>query len=154
MKILTAIEKSTGTIVRLNAATGSAGPLSVITTSLAEPINVVDVSIDARGIREPLILLNFTSTINLLRGISVTLNFQISRTKDDGAPVSVGSTYTFSTLVDILQSEAFGFQFFDSDLAPGVYTYSIQVSTNSVIDITPGLTVTNATLSALAIDDN
>jgi hypothetical protein len=30
----------------------------------------------------------------------------------------------------------------------------VRLSTNSIIDITPGLTVNNATLSALAVDNN
>ena len=138
--------------VALNASTGGAGPLPIITTLLAEPINVVNVSIDAENFNNPVILLNFSSLINLPLGISVTLNFEITRSRNGGAPVNVGSTYTFSTLVNILESEAFGFQFFDSTLAPGFYTYTVRLSTNSIIDITPGLTINNATLSALAVD--
>jgi hypothetical protein len=34
---------------------------------------------------------------------------------------------------------------------PGTYTYTVQLSTNSIIDITPGVTTNNATLSALAV---
>lgn len=139
---------------QLNASTGGAGPLPIITTLLANPINVVDVTIDTNGMREPSALLNFTSIISLPVGISVTLNFEITRSFNGGAPVNVGSTYTFSTLVTILEAEAFGFQFFDNNLGAGLYTYSVQLSTNSIIDITPGLTVNNATLSALAVDNN
>lgn len=141
-------------VVQLNASTGGAGPLPLITTLLANPINVVDVTIDARGMNQPVVLLTFTSIISLPLGISVTLNFEITRSTNGGAPVNVGSTYTFSTLANILEAETFAFQFFDSNLAPGVYTYSVQLSTNSVIDITPGLTVNNATLSALAVDND
>ena len=141
-------------IVQLNASTGGAGPLPIITTVLARPINVVDVSINTNGMREPAVLLNFTSIISLPVGISVTINFEVTRSRNGGAPVNVGSTYTFSTLVDILEAEAFSFQLFDNNLAPGLYTYSVQLSTNSCIDITPGLTVNNATLSALAVDNN
>ena len=75
------------------------------------------------------------------------------RIKDRGAPIKVGSTYTFSTLVNVLESEAFGFQLFDANLDPGTYTYSVVLSTNSIIDITPGLTIVNATLSALGVDE-
>lgn len=138
--------------VRLNAASGHAGPLPVITTLLAAPINVVNVTIDTTGMRHPDVLLTYTSIISLPLGVSVTLNFEILRTTPGGAPTPVGSTYTFSTLVTALEAESFAFQFFDSDLAPGVYTYTVQVSTNSIIDITPGTTV-NATLSALAVDE-
>lgn len=140
--------------VQLNASTGGAGPLPIITTLLANPINVVDVTINTNGMRDPAVLLTFSSIISLPVGISVTLNFEIMRSFNGGAPVNVGSTYTFSTLVTVLEAEAFGFQFFDNNLAAGSYTYSVQLSTNSIIDITPGLTVNNATLSALAVDNN
>lgn len=140
--------------VRLNAATGGAGPLPIFTTLLANPISVVDVTIDTIGMRNPSILLHFTSIVCLPIGVSVTLNFEVKRSFNGGAPVSVGSTYTFSTLVEVLEAEAFSFQYFDSNLVPGLYTYSVQLSTNSLVDITPGLTVNNATLSALAVDRN
>jgi len=141
-------------LVQLNASTGGVGPLPIITTLLANPINVVDVTIDTNGMREPAVLLNFNSIICLPVGISVTLNFEIARSFNGGAPVNVGSTYTFATLVNILEAESFGFQYFDNNLAPGVYTYSVRLSPNSIIDITPGLTVNKATLSALAVDNN
>jgi hypothetical protein len=139
--------------VRLNANTGGAGPLPIITTLFADPISVVDVSIDTDGMQQPSILLNFSGIISLPVGISVTLNFQIKRSSNDGQAVKVGATYTFSTLVNVLEAEAFSFQFFDSDLVADNYTYSIELSTNSIIDITPGLTIVNATLSALAVDN-
>lgn len=141
-------------LVQLNANTGGAGPLPLITTLLAAPIPVVDVSIETNGMQEPAVLLTFTSIVSLPVGISVTLNFEVQRSFNGGAPVSIGSTYTFSTLVNVLEAETFAFQYFDSNLAPGLYTYSVQVSTNSIIDITPGLTIGNATLSALAVDND
>ena len=138
--------------VALAASTGGVGPLPIITTLFADPISVVSTTIDVSEFKDPSILLNFTSILSLPLGISVTLNFQINRSKDDGSSVKVGGTYTFSTLVEILESQSFGFQFADIGVAPGSYTYSIELSTNSVIDITPGLTILNATLSALAVD--
>jgi hypothetical protein len=141
-------------VVQLNASTGGVGPLPVIATLLANPINVVNVSIDASGMREPVVLLDFSSIVCLPVGISVTLNFEVTRSLNGGAPVNVGSTYTFSTLVNVLEAETFGFKLYDSSLVPGIYTYSVRLSTNSVIDIAPGLTVNNATLSALAVDNN
>ncbi len=140
--------------VALNASTGGAGPLPIITTLFSAPINVVDVTIDTGRMRDPAVLLTFSSIISLPVGISVNLNFEITRSQNGGAPTNVGSTYTFSTLVNVLEAEAFGFQYFDNNLTPGVYTYSVHLSTNSIIDITPGLTVNNATLSALAVDNN
>lgn len=139
--------------VALNASTGGVGPFPIITTLLADPIAVVDVTIDTRGMRNPITLLTFTSIISLPLGISVTLNFQILRSINNGPAVKVGSTYTFATLVDVLEAESFAFQFADTDITPGIYTYSVVLSTNSIIDITPGLTIPNATLSALAVDN-
>lgn len=137
----------------LAASTGGAGPLPVITTLFAEPINVVSVTIDADKQQHPSVLLTFTGNINLPLGISVTLNFEIQRARNSGAPINVGSTYTFETLATCHEAEAFSFQYLDTGLQPGTYTYSIILSTNSVVDITPGLTITNATLSALAVDN-
>ena len=139
--------------VALNASSGGVGPLPIITTLFAEPLNVVSTSIDTSGMRRTNNLLNFSSIINLPLGISVTLNFQIRRSINGGAPVGVGSTYTFSTIVDVLEAEAFSFQFFDADVEPGFYTYAVDLSTNSIIDVTPGCTVNNAVLSVLAVED-
>ncbi|WMJ84632.1 DUF4489 domain-containing protein [Oscillospiraceae bacterium LTW-04] len=133
--------------------TGGAGPLPVITTLLAAPINVVSTTIDTAGMRDVTNLLIFTSTINLPLGISVTLNFQITRTNGDGSTIKVGPTFTFSTLANVLESESFAFQFADNNLRPGNYTYSIEISTNSIIDITPGVTVNNATLSVIGFNN-
>ncbi len=135
----------------LNASSGGVGPLPIITTLFAEPLNVVSTGIDTRGMQKTNNLLNFSSIINLPLGVSVTLNFQIRRSLNGGAPVGVGSTYTFSTLVDVLEAEYFGFQFLDPDVEPGFYTYTVQLSTNSIIDITPGTSVNNAVLSVLAV---
>ena len=139
--------------VALKSSTGGLGPLPIITTLFSDPLAVVDVSISTEGMKNPTILLDFSSILSLPLGISVTLNFQIRRSIDDGASVKVGSTYTFATLVEILEAQSFSFQFADVDVAPGHYTYSVELSTNSIIDITPGLTIPNATLSALAVDN-
>lgn len=140
--------------VALNASSGGTGPLPIITTLFASPLNVVSTSIDTRDFRGSTNnLLNFTSIVNLPLGVSVTLNFEITRSLNSGAPVNVGATYTFSTLVEVLEGEAFSFQFFDADVVPGFYTYSVQLSTNSIIDITPGASVGNAVLSVLAVKE-
>lgn len=134
----------------LNASTGSAGPLPLITTLLSSPINVVSTSIDTTGMGSTNNLLTFTSTINLPVGISVTLNFQILRVYNNGESRNVGSTYTFSTTANVLESEAFSFQFMDAHVPEGSYTYSVILSTNSIVDVTPGATV-QAVLSAFAV---
>lgn len=138
----------------LNAATGGVGPLPCITTLFSEPMSVVSVTLDVNRLYDPSILLTFTGSVSLPLGISVTLNFEVMRVRNNGAPTKVGSTYTFSTLADVMESEAFAFQCFDSNLDPGTYTYSVVLSTNSIIDITPGLTIVNATLSALGVSES
>ncbi len=138
--------------VVLSSNTGGLGPLPVITTLFADPINVVSTTIDTEGLRRTTNLLHFTSIINLPLGVSVTFNFEILRSSEDGSAVKVGPTYTFSTIVDVLEAESFSFQFVDTMLAPGNYTYSVQLSTNSIIDITPGASIMNATLSVLAVE--
>ena len=139
------------TEVVLASSTGGAGPFPIITTLFAEPITVVSTTIDTRRIGNAAIWLNFTSIVSLPLGISVTLNFQVNRIRDDGSLIGVGSTYTFSTLATALEAESFAFQFVDQNISPGVYTYEVVLSTNSIIDITPGLTINNATLTALAV---
>lgn len=134
----------------LNAASGSVGPLPIFTTLLASPLNVVSTTIDTTGMGNTNNLLKFTSIIGLPLGISVTFNFQIHRVHNNGSPIGVGSTYTFSTTVNILESESFSFQFMDADVPDGSYTYSVNLSTNSIIDVTPGATI-NAVLSVLAV---
>ncbi len=134
----------------LNASSGGVGPLPIFTTLLASPLNVVSTTIDTTGMGNTNNLLKFTGIIGLPLGISVTFNFQIQRVFNNGAPIGVGSTYTFSTTVNVLEAEAFSFQFMDADVPEGSYTYAVNLSTNSIVDVTPGATV-NATLSVLAV---
>ena len=134
----------------LNASSGSAGPLPLVTTLLSSPIHVVSTSIDTAGMGNTNNLLTFTGIISLPLGISVTLNFQIQRVYNNSAPRNIGSTYTFSATVNVLESESFSFQFMDARVPDGSYTYYVNLSTNSVVDITPGATV-NAVLSVLAV---
>lgn len=135
------------------SATGGAGPLPVLNTLLADPINVVTASVDSTGMRDVSNHLIFTGTISMPLGISVTLNFQINRIAAGGGAIRVGPAFTFTETAAVLESEAFAFQFTDRNLAPGNYTYSVDISTNSIIDVTPGLTVNNAVLTVIAFND-
>jgi hypothetical protein len=136
----------------LNCSTGGVGPLPIISTVLARPIPVVSVTLDTTKVCSPVVLLTFTGQVNLPIGVLVTLNFVINRSCDGGAPQQIGGTYTFATLVDILEAESFAFQFCDHDPCPGCCTYTVELSTTSLVNITPGVTITNATLSALAVE--
>jgi hypothetical protein len=138
--------------VLVSSSTGGVGPLPVFTTLFAAPINVVSTTINTTDLSRSTNLLLFSSIINLPIGVSVTFNFEILRSSEDGSAVKIGSTYTFSTIVDVLEAEAFSFQFADVGLTPDNYTYSVQLSTNSIIDITPGASIMNATLSVIAVE--
>ncbi len=142
-----------GRRVALNSASGGVGQLPIFTTLLAAPINVVSTTIDTRGIGTSNNLLHFTSIISLPINANVTLNFQVHRSSNGGQPIAVGGTYTFAATVSALESESFSFQFFDPDVLPSFNTYSVEISTNSIIDVAPGVTVNNAVLSVLAVSN-
>lgn len=139
--------------VTVASNSGGAGPLPCLNTLFAEPIHVVSTTIDTAESRDVTNLLIFTSTISLPLGICATLNFQITRASEDGGTIKVGPTFTFSTFAVALESESFAFQYADRNLRPGNYTYSVEVTSNSIIEITPGLTVNNATLSVMSFSD-
>ncbi len=139
--------------ITMNASTGGLGPLPIITTPLTAPLTVVSTTIDTRCMCESDVLLNFSGVINLPVGAVATLNFQILRSNECGTSVPVGGTYTFAFTAAALSSESFSFQFFDSDLAPGIYTYTVALSTGSLVTVAAGVTITNAVLSALAVAD-
>lgn len=136
----------------LNVSTGGAGPLAVISTPLSRPIPVVSVSIDTSNMCNPKVLLTFTSLISLPADILVNLNFVIVKAVRDGCPQAVGGTHTFAKAVRVLESESFSFQYCDCNPAYGNTTYTVQIEPSSLISVTAGLTITNATLSALAVE--
>lgn len=137
--------------VALNSATGGAGPLPILETPLSQPINVTSVSLDVRGQSDETvrILLIFTAILNLPLDVVAVFNFQILRSNGTST-IPVGPTFTFSKTVAVLAAESFAFQFFDSNLEPGMYTYTVTLAPGSLIAVTPGTTITNATLSAIA----
>lgn len=137
--------------VRVNSNTGSAGPLGII-TALTTPITVVSTTIDTTKMERPDVLLTFTSIINTPINSAVTLVFQIRRVSREGGSVILGSTFTFTKISAAASSESFSFQFFDRNLRPDLYTYSVELTAGTVTNVA-GVSVTNATLTALADDD-
>jgi len=136
----------------LNVGSGGVGPLPVISTPLSRPIPVASVSIDTGRMCNPKVLLTFTSIISLPVGILVNLNFTLIKTVGDGAPQPIGGTFTFAESVEVLESESFSFQFCDCNAAYDNTTYTVQLEPSSLISVTAGLTITNAVLSALAVE--
>jgi hypothetical protein len=136
----------------LNVGSGGAGPLPIISTPLSRPIPVASVSIDTSKMCNPKVLLIFTSLISLPLGAVVTLNFTIIKTVGDGAPQPIGGTHTFAEVATVLEAESFSFQHCDCNPAYGNTTYTVQIEPSSLISVTAGLTITNATLTALAVE--
>lgn len=136
----------------LNVGSGGVGLLPIISTPLSRPIPVASVSIDTTNMCNPKILLTFSALIVLPATILVNLNFIIVKTIDGGAPQPIGGTYTFAELAGALESESFSFQYCDCSPSTGGTTYTVQLEPSSLISVTAGLTITNATLSALAVE--
>lgn len=136
----------------LNVGTGGAGPLPMITTTLSSPIPVTSVSIDTTNMCNPKVLLTFTCLISLPATILVNLNFILIKTVGNGSPQPIGGTYTFAEAANALEAESFTFQYCDCNPAFGNTTYTVQLEPSSLISVTAGLTITNATLSALAVE--
>lgn len=135
----------------LNCGCGGVGPLSVISAPLNSPIPVASTSIDTRCMECPRVLLHFTAQINLPAGATATLNFIISRTDKCGCPQNIGGTFTFTTTTTALASESFSFQYCDCNPCPDCTTYTVELDPAEVT--VAGVTITNATISALAVEN-
>jgi len=139
--------------VILNSATGGAGPLPIITAAapLTAPIQVVSLTIDPDKICDPNILLNFTSIISSPLAVTLSLSFQVYRSIDNGTPVAIGPQFTFARTIALLETDSFSFQVFDRNVDGRTVTYSVVLATTSTVSAAVGVTVLNATLSALGV---
>ena len=135
----------------LKSSTGGVGPLPLITTPLSNDMPITSLSIDTKGINSTDILLYFTTEINLTATVSTNLMFIIKKYEAKSDPQLIGGSYIFSTAVEVAESESFAFQFLDSDVNPGRYTYSIELAPNCFVSIAAGVTLTNSTLSLIAL---
>lgn len=131
--------------VAVSSATGSAGPITV--TSVF-PINVVSTNINTCRLGTTDNLISFSGIINNQVAVATTLVFQVLRSSCVGNAVAVGSAYTYS--VAIIASQSFSFSFTDSNVAPGTYTYSVQLANGSNTAATGIATIMNATLNVTA----
>ncbi|MDD3242061.1 MAG: DUF4489 domain-containing protein [Bacilli bacterium] len=136
----------------LSCGSGGIGPMPIISTHLSRPIPVASVSIDTSRLCNARVLLTFTSLICLPATILVNLNFIIEKCTDGGCPQEIGGTHTFSELASVLESESFCFQYCDCSPCTSCTTYTVKLAPSSLIAETAGLTITNATLTALAIE--
>jgi len=136
----------------LSCGSGGIGPMPIISTPLSRPIPVCSASIDTSRLCDPKILLTFTSLICLPATILVSLNFIIEKSTEGGAPQAIGGTHTFSELASVFESESFCFQYCDCSPCNSCTTYTVKLEPSSLIAETAGLTITNATLSVLAVE--
>ncbi len=134
----------------LSSSTGGAGPLPAISTSLATPINIVSTTVNTCSAGKTDNLVQFTCIVNAPSAVGLTLNFQIVRSSCMGGAVNVGPTFTFGEELSIVGTESFSFQFVDNNVAPGTYTYAVQLGTGTLV-ASAGVTVTNGVLSVLAV---
>lgn len=137
--------------VVVSSATGSAGPLAA-TAALVTPINVVSTNVNTcrLGTTDNLVSFSGIITIPAVTAVTTTtLVFQVLRSSCIGSAITVGSAYTFSVSTAALTSQSFSFSFTDSNVAPGTYTYSVQLATGSVVGVA-GTTILNATLNVTA----
>ena len=140
--------------VAVSSTTGSAGPLSATTAAvpLVSPSNVVSTNISTCRLGTTDNLVSFSGIITIpaaTKATTTTLIFQVLRSSCLGNAVAVGSTYTFSVSTTDLTSQSFNFGFKDNNVAPGTYTYSVQLAAGSVIGVT-GTIIMNATLNITA----
>ncbi|GAA0076391.1 hypothetical protein UT300005_07690 [Clostridium sp. CTA-5] len=137
----------------LSANTGGVGPLPVLTTPLIKDLPVASVTIDTSKLKDPSVLLTFTSQINMTAELNVNLVFTVKKYVENGSEQTVGGSWVFSSIAEILEAETFAFQFYEGNSNPGKFTYTVQVSSNSFVGVAAGLSITNATLSILAVDE-
>jgi hypothetical protein len=140
--------------VAVSSTTGSAGPLSATAAAvpLATPINVVSTNINTCRLGATDNLISFSGLITIpaaTKPTITTLIFQVLRSSCIGSAIAVGSAYTFSVSTTDFTSQSFNFSFTDSNVAPGTYTYSVQLAPGSIIGVA-GTTILNATLNVTA----
>lgn len=138
--------------VILAAATGGAGPLPAICEPLGEPISIVSVTVDPKKLcdHDPNVLLNYTSVISAPLCVTLNLCFQVLRSIDNGPAVPISPTFTFVRKVETPSTFDFGFQFFDANVQGHTVTYTVVLTSTSTISVDAGVTIVNATLSAVA----
>ena len=135
----------------LKSSTGGVGPLPVLTTPLTHDLPITTINIDTAPIGVSSVLLTFTAQINMTAELNANLVFNIMKVVDDGPAVKIGPSFVFSSVAEIFEAETFAFQYCDEDIRAGVYSYSVQLASNSFIGVAAGLTVTNGTLTGLAV---
>jgi hypothetical protein len=132
-----------------SSTTGGTGFLGTI-TELTTPNNVVTTNIDTTRVGRTDNLIQFDGIVEVPDGVTANLRFQIYRASSVGNVTPVGSPYTFTLTAAGATSHSFSFSFQDENVAPGSYTYSVQLVPGTTTS-DDGVRVSNATLSVTAI---
>lgn len=141
------------TEVLLKCGTPGSITLPVITVAPAS-FPLTSLTLNTAGLCNPCIKFEFASNIITPATAVVTINFQIFKLcRNQLTPTPVGGVWTFSRILNVGGSDTFTFIVCDCDVCPDdCCTYSV-VATLPVINV--GITtITNATLSALVVENN
>lgn len=143
--------------VRPNRTTLKCGCPGSVTLPLAtlagSSFTLANVNVDTRGFRKPCIKFEFASNIETTAAI-LSLNFQIFKTcKNQLVPLPVGPIWSFSRLASVTESNTFTFFVCDCDECnEDCCNYSVTATVTGVATV--GVTsITNATLSAIVVDN-
>lgn len=136
----------------LKCGCANAGPLPILGTQgliPSLPIPVGSVSIDTSKLCNPSVLVTANLLINTPVSLLSSLTFRIVRCLD-GCSQPIGGSFTFADPIEALSSNSFTFSFCDCSSCKGCATYSIEVTSATLLQA--GTTI-GGTISALAVEN-
>ena len=136
----------------LRCGCANAGPFPILGTQgliPSLPIPVGSVTIDTCNLCKPSVLITANLLINTPAALLSSLTFRIVKCVD-GCSQSVGGSFTFSDAIEALSSSSFTFSFCDCSSCNGCVTYSVEVTSATLLQA--GTTV-GGTISALAVEN-
>lgn len=124
-----------------------------VATIAGTNFTVATVNVDTKGFRKPCIKFEFASNIVTTAAV-LTLNLQIfKQCRNQLVPIPVGPVWTFSRLVAVTESNTFTFFVCDCDICEEeCCNYSV-VATVAGVATLGVTTISNATLSAIVVDN-
>lgn len=136
----------------LKCGSANCGPLPILGTQgliPSLPIPVGSVNIDTSSLCNPSVLVTANLLINTPIAILSSLTFRIVRCLD-GCSQPIGGSFTFSDPIEALSSNSFTFSFCDCSSCTGCATYSIEITSATLLQA--GTTI-GGTISALAVEN-
>lgn len=136
----------------LKCGSANAGPLPIIGTQgliPSLPLSVGSVTIDTCDLCNPSVLVTANLLINTPAALLSSLTFRIVRCVD-GCSQPVGGSFTFADPIEALSSNSFSFSLCDCSSCNGCVTYSVEVTSATLLQA--GTTI-GGTISALAVEN-